>query len=134
MFPSAECEALAAACAHKLNATDAAARASNRSQQERQGAAESNSKSHNRAHHPGPRQRRAPAAAASPSDPRFTYPHSSSAAGATAAAAAAAHTPEQARLCEVILRETCYYKTLGVSRDASEEVIRKAYRRVSLRF
>lgn len=131
MFPSAECEALAAACAQKLNAADAAAGSPNPSQQERQGAAESNTKGHNKAYHQGPRQRRAPAAG-SPPEPRFTRPHSSSAPGAAAATAAAAHTPEQARMCEVVLRETCYYKTLGVSRDASEEVIRKAYRRLAL--
>lgn len=45
---------------------------------------------------------------------------------------AASHTPEQERLCESVMRETCYYKTLGVARSAPEEAIRRAYRKARL--
>ncbi|CDJ56958.1 DnaJ domain-containing protein, putative [Eimeria maxima] len=69
------------------------------------------------------RRTRASTAASSPS---------AAAAAAAAAAAGPAHTPEQARICEVVLRESCYYKVLGVANDATEEVIKKAYRRLAL--
>lgn len=129
MFPTSEGESLAAACAHKLNAGAAASTEANA-----QGAAASSgSKTSSSSQHQGPRQRRgSPGSSrprgAAPADPRLSRSRS---AAAASTAAAPAHTPEQARLCEVVLKEKCYYSTLGVPKDASEEIIRKAYRRVS---
>ncbi|KAL8446438.1 hypothetical protein Emed_004892 [Eimeria media] len=122
MFPSAESEALAAACAHKLSGATSPS---------------PNSSSANQTHATqGPRQRR-PASPGSKTsrateggEPHLT--RSRSAAAATSSAAPAVYTPEQAALCETVLRETCYYKTLGVTKDASEETIRKAYKRWAL--
>lgn len=127
MFPSPESEGLAAACAHKLNVGNAASTDANA----RGAAASSGSKTSYSSQPEGPRQRRGSPGRprdAAPADPRLTRSRSA----AAASTAAPAHTPEQARLCEVVLKEKCYYSTLGVSKDASEEVIRKAYRRLAL--
>ncbi|KAL8441729.1 hypothetical protein Emag_006948 [Eimeria magna] len=121
MFPSAESEALAAACAHKLNGSSSSSPHATSADQT-QGA-------------PGPRQRRA---SPGPRVPRgadaaaANLTRSRSAAAAPSSAAPAVHTPEQAALCETVLRETCYYKTLGITKEASEETIRKAYKRWAL--
>lgn len=134
MFPSAESESLAAACAHKLHSAAAAANSTRANQEE--GAANRNRRGPYTSHPQGPRQRRASRAAAPPHGAEaenhgFSRSRSSGTTGSPSAAAAPAHTPEQARLCEVVLREKCYYGVLGVPKNASEEVIRKAYRRVS---
>lgn len=136
MFPSAEGEALAYACARKLHSASAATNAT-----EEASSSCGQSRSSFGAHRQGPRQRRASPAAAPPrsaetataaaAGPRITRSCSGAASG-TASSAGPTHTPEQARLCEVVLKETCYYSTLGVPKDASEETIRKAYRRLAL--
>ncbi|CDJ64202.1 DnaJ domain-containing protein, putative [Eimeria necatrix] len=74
----------------------------------------------------------AAAAAAAGTGPTLRRGRSGAAAAPAAAAAAAAHTPEQAKLCEIILEEKCFYKVLGVPSDASEEAIKKAYRKLAL--
>ncbi|XP_026191776.1 dnaJ homolog subfamily B member 14 [Cyclospora cayetanensis] len=125
MFPSPEIESLAAACAHKQHG------ASNSTNGSSETGAQASS---------GSRQRRASPGVSRPSNTSASAPHltrsrsaaSGSCAAAAGAAAAPAHTPEQARLCEAVLQESCYYRVLGVSNDASEEVIKKAYRRLAL--
>ncbi|CDJ39485.1 DnaJ domain-containing protein, putative [Eimeria tenella] len=157
MFPLAEIEPLAAACLHKLNPSAAAAAAgtaaptaaSSRGASEPAAAASSSSNSSSsnssskgqrrgsRQHVPhsseGPQRSTAAAAAAGAAGTGPTLRRGrSGAAAAPAAAAAAAHTPEQAKLCEIILEEKCFYKVLGVPSDASEEAIKKAYRKLAL--
>lgn len=137
MFPSAESESLAAACAHKLHS---AAGGTNSTRPNQEDAANRNRRGSHTSHPQGPRQRRgaSPAprvpARGAAADPGLSRSRSTgTAAGSPGAAAAPAqHTPEQARLCEIVLKEKCYYGVLGVPKNASEEVIRKAYRRLAL--
>lgn len=138
MFPSAETEALSSACTHKLNSAAASAAAANstRTNQE-ECAANRNRRGSHTSHPEGARRRRASRTAVPPcgtgaSGRAPSRSRSTGTAGSQAAAAAPAHTPEQARLCEVVLKEKCYYGVLGVPKNASEEVIRKAYRRLAL--
>ncbi|KAL8425435.1 hypothetical protein ACSSS7_008387 [Eimeria intestinalis] len=143
MFPSAETEALAAACSVKLNGSSSSS-VHYTSAHRSHGAPNDFFGGGGGGGPHGPRQRRAspgspsgPPRSSEAADPRLTRSRSAAAAStaasaAAAAAAAAVHTPEQAALCETVLRESCYYKTLGVTKDASEETIRKAYKRWAL--
>ncbi|KAL8425153.1 hypothetical protein Efla_006114 [Eimeria flavescens] len=130
MFPSAEGQALAAACAQRLSGGPASSPSAETGSQR---AAPKGGEA--KGPQQGARQRKgSPVAGASRgsngADARLT--RSRSAAAASASAAPAAHTPEQATFCETVLRETCYYKVLGVSKDSSEDAIRKAYKRLAL--
>ncbi|CDJ52900.1 DnaJ domain-containing protein, putative [Eimeria brunetti] len=143
MFPLPEIKPLAAACMQKLNpAAAAAAAGSSPGGEGEPAAAAANSSSNNcssnncssssssSSNPKGPRQRRPSHAQGGPRPAAGAA--GTAAAAAAAAAAPPAHTPEQARLCEVVLKESCFYKVLGVPNDASEEAIKKAYRRLAL--
>ena len=43
------------------------------------------------------------------------------------------YTEEQARLCTEVLSKSNYYRILGVSKDAEEEEIKKAYRKFAIK-
>ena len=44
-----------------------------------------------------------------------------------------AYTQEQVQICKEVLSKRNYYKILGVKKDASEEEIKKSYRKYAIK-